>query len=403
MSKLITLIALMLSSTVQPTLFSSVSFDSTEFEDTSRTIPHNVDDEFTIDDILSTFTAIDTEDGDISDSLYVITDNYTGNEKVITHDHLVVIGVTDSGDSETTFAFYIHNYDISPPIFEVIESTLNIPQYSRLSQNLPQISAIDNLEGDISSDIAITGLDSIITSELGAYTLTYTVSDSSGNTTTQVFTVNVVDSVSPVIDGPLEIVKRSDTILDGQFYLQYFSAEDDHDGIVTNRMEVISDEYMGNANNPGTYDVVVSVKDLQGNYSNHTLTIKVVKDMLPRLIIDDYYWVVENNYKYNDDDFIETLKFVKDLPNYQYIFTTTYDNYTNFYESLGTYQKNFSLLSSTGEEFTKDITLEIVESNYNLVDDTPGVIESNSQFIIGGLVITAVLTFLIIGIVQSKK
>jgi len=395
--------------------FASVEITSTEvsaavhelyevgFVDSDDVYINNVDDPHSVDKIKSEITVLDLEDGDLTHEIYVVLDNYSENMDKL-GDFIIVFGVTDSGGTEVTLAVTVRNVDVIAPTITVeVESTLNIPQYSILAANLPNITAVDSFEGDLTSDMTITGLDVIDTDVLGDYTLIYSVSDSSGNQTSETFTVKVVDSTNPELNGPDEIIKRSDTILDGTFYLEYFTASDDHDGVITNRLEVVTDGYMGNANKPGTYSVVVSVKDIQGNYTNHELTIKVVKDMLPRLIIDKHYWVVGNDHKYIDNEFIETLKFIDDLPNYTYIFTTTFDNYTNSYSSLDTYQKNFELLSNTGQEYEREIILEVVESGANIVDQEPGFVDSNSGAIIAVVIILTLVTLFGIGLYKSIK
>jgi len=375
--------------------FSSVHAEG--FENDDNVYINNVDDPVTVEEVQLEIEVFDIEDGDLTDEIYIVLDNYTGNEKVL-GDFIVVYGATDSGGSEATIAIIIRNVDVTPPELIVeVESTLNIPQYSHLASNLPNIVAIDGLEGDLTSEIEITGLDLIDTEVLGTHSLIYSVSDSTGNNTTQTFIVNVVDSTPPELNGPTEFIKRANVILNGTFYMQYFSATDDHDGIVSNRIEVITDEYVGHANEPGTYEIQISVSDTQGNHTNHTLQIKVVKDMTPRLIIDDYYWVVDNTKLLKDDDFINILKQSGDLPNYSYIFTSTYDNYSTSYETENTYRKTFELLSSTGEEFSKDITLEVVPGNINVVLEEPSWISQNWKAVVGGVIGVVVLGLAIAG------
>jgi len=372
-----------------------------ELTDIDNVLFNDVDDPYTIDEIQGLITANDDIDGDITHKIFVVLDNYSENTDVF-GDFVVIFGVIDSGDQETQIAITVRNVDVNPPEFVLqAESTLNIPQYSLLGANLPQIKAIDLFDGDITSEVAISGLTNIDTDILGEHVLTYTVQDSFGNITSEQFTVKVVDSNSPVLTGIDEIVKRADYILDGQFFLSYFTAEDDHDGIISNRIEILDDEYIGNANVPGTYSVTVSVSDLQGNEARHTFKIKVVKDMLPHLIIDDYYWVVPNNHKFIENDFIDTLKFIDNLPNYTYVFTSTYDNYSAFYETIGTFQKNFSLLSSTGLEYQRDIILEIVPSHENIVEQEPGFMETNKNMIIGGTIFVVVLGLFFYGLSKS--
>lgn len=353
---------------------------------------NNVDDPYTVDEIKIELglRVLDPEDGDLTEDIYIVMDNYTDHEDVL-GDWLVVYGVIDSGGNESTYAITVRNVDITEPEFVIeAESTLNIPQYSHLASNLPQIKAIDSFEGDITSEIEITGLDLIDTDVIGEYSLIYTVSDSSGNTISETFMVSVVDSTPPTLEGPDTFIKRADIILDADFFLKYYTSEDDHDGIISNRIAVVESEYLGNADEPGTYQVVLNVSDTQGNFLKKNITIKVVKSMIPRLIIDNYYFVIDDNYLMDDDDFIDTLKFIEDLSNQSYIFTTTYDNYTNFYNNTGTYQKNFNLKSSSGEEYTREIVLEVVPSGENIVEQEPSWISQNIK-LIGGIAGTFVL------------
>lgn len=332
----------------------------------------------TVEDFKSEISAFDLEDGDVTKDITVITDNYTGNERVL-GEFIVVYGVSDSLGLESTIAVKIQNVDITAP--EIIlnnQGSLMIPQYSYLGSNLPDVVAIDLYEGDLTAVMKIFGLTNVDTDVLGDYTLTYQVSDSSGNTTSRDFTVSVIDSTRPVLTGPSTIIKRSDVILDSKFFLEYFASTDDTDGIITNRITIESNEYIGNANIPGTYNVDVVVRDSAGNKTTKTLSIIVVKDMIPQIIVDDYHWIVESSHQITDKEFLETLQFINDIPkNIEYIFNTTYDSYSSSFNVINEYQKGFSLLSASGEEFDRDITIEVVDGNEHIMGET---IDTGSSF-----------------------
>lgn len=125
--------------------------------------------------------------------------------------------------------------------------------------------------------------------------------------------------------------------------------------------------------------------------------------MIPNLIIDQYYWEIPNNTLLKDTDFINTLKAIGDLPNYTYVFTTTFDNYSNFFERIDKYQKNFELISSSGNEYERDIILDVVESEFNIVEQEPGFFEVNTKYIFGGIAFVVIGIFFFIGIRQSLK
>lgn len=366
-------------------------------------IINDVDNPKTVEDFKSEITAFDLEDGDITKSITVVTDNYTGNERVL-GEFIVVYGVSDSLGLQSTLAVIIQNVDVTAPeIILQVESTLKVPQFSYLGSNLPDIVAIDSFEGDLTSKMTIVGLSNVNTDVIGDYNVTYIVEDSSGNKATKQFTLRVIDSTDPELNGPTRIIKRADVILDGEFFIDYYTAVDDTDGFITNRITTDNNTYLGNANVPGTYNVTIVVHDQEGNETRKTIIIEVVKDMIPQLIIDDYYWVVPDNHQLSDKEFVEILQFIGDLPDYQFIFSTTYDNYTSSYRTVDKYQKNFSLLSESGEEFDRDITLEVIKADKNIVDAPPNFYEKNSGIIWGVVGTLVVIGFVIIGITQSKK
>ena len=104
-----------------------------------------------------------------------------------------------------------------------------------------------------------------------------------------------------------------------------------------------------------------------------------------------------------DDEFINTLKFIDDLPNNTFIFTTTFDNYTNSYSSLDTYQKNFELLSNTGQEYEREIILEVVESGANIVDESPSWASQHGALIVGVVAVIFLVSMFGIGVYKTIK
>ncbi|MEH7094834.1 immunoglobulin-like domain-containing protein, partial [Neobacillus vireti] len=64
---------------------------------------------------------------------------------------------------------------------------------------LSGVTATDNVDGDITSSIVVTG--TVDNKKPGVYSLTYSVKDSSGNTTTVTRKITVVDTVKPIISG----------------------------------------------------------------------------------------------------------------------------------------------------------------------------------------------------------
>ena len=122
----------------------------------------------------------------------------------------------------------------------------------------PGFSATDSNDGDLSSNVIISG--SVDSSNLGTYNLTYDVSDSSGNSATTVTRiVNVVDTTAPVIsllgDNPLNIDLGSSFTDPGAF------ANDNYDGIINSVVATGSPD----TSVVGTYFIFYNVSDSEGN------------------------------------------------------------------------------------------------------------------------------------------
>ena len=88
------------------------------------------------------------------------------------------------------------NNDITPPVITILgDNPFNM--YAGDSYSDPGATAIDDVDGDLTSSIVTTG--TVNPSVIGTYTITYKVTDSSNNTATATRTVNVVDNVLPTI------------------------------------------------------------------------------------------------------------------------------------------------------------------------------------------------------------
>ena len=85
--------------------------------------------------------------------------------------------------------------DLPPEISLTGSSTLNLTTGTSFTD--PGAIATDAIDGDISSFIITSG--SVDTSSAGTYFITYTVTDSSGNTSSVTRTIRIIESMLPVI------------------------------------------------------------------------------------------------------------------------------------------------------------------------------------------------------------
>ncbi len=178
--------------------------------------------------------------------------------------HSVTFTVTDNGfpvktDSETVSITVIDVPDTTKPVITLLgnnpESVVEGSTYSDAGA-----TASDNIDGDISVDIVVTG--SVDTNTIGGYLLSYNVSDAAGNAATTVTrTVNVtaiIDPNAPEVSAPAYIIVDSEgsvTAVD----IGQAEAIDDIDDILS-----------ATASNsgpfaPGRHQIVWSATDSAGN------------------------------------------------------------------------------------------------------------------------------------------
>ncbi|MCF6218014.1 MAG: DUF5011 domain-containing protein, partial [Gammaproteobacteria bacterium] len=146
----------------------------------------------------------------------------------------------------------------------------------------PGATASDNVDGNVTAHIVVAG-DVVDTAAVGAYIVTYDVSDAAGNSATPLTrTINVRDQDAPEIillgDDPLNL-PVGDTYVDpGSFAL------DNVDGNITAHIVVAGDAVDTAA--VGTYTVTYDVSDAAGNSATQLTRTVNVSDMdAPEIIL----------------------------------------------------------------------------------------------------------------------
>ncbi|MCP3689678.1 MAG: DUF5011 domain-containing protein, partial [Gammaproteobacteria bacterium] len=137
-------------------------------------------------------------------------------------------------------------------------------------------TASDNVDGVLTGSIVT--LNSVDTAVLGSYTVTYNVTDSSGNVAAEVTrTVDVVDTTLPVItmsgSSPVT-VEAGSTYTDAGA-----TASDNVDGVLTGSIVTLNSVDTAAV---GSYTVTYNVTDSSGNVAAEvTRTVDVVDTTLP--------------------------------------------------------------------------------------------------------------------------
>ena len=134
----------------------------------------------------------------------------------------------------------------------------------------PGATAYDTFEGDLTN--LIVASNNVNTAVLGTYSVTYEVSDTSGNTAGPVVrTVQVVDTTAPVIT----LVGSDAVTLDAgtRYDDAGVTASDNYDGDLSAQVQTAG---AVNASVPGVYTLTYTVSDSSGNTAEATRQVEVL-------------------------------------------------------------------------------------------------------------------------------
>ena len=222
-------------------------------------------------------TATDEEDGDITNKIEILKNDVNVNEPGI---YDVTYKVTDTqGASYTTTIKVTVNpkaADLNAcPVINATDKTLTVGDEF---DPLADVTAEDEEDGDITDKIEILE-NEVDTTKPGKYEVTYKVTDSKGASYTKSITVTVNPKMEPINAAP--IIKAEDkTLTVGDTFdpKADVTAEDEEDGNLTDKIEVLKNEV--DTTKAGKYEVTYKVTDSKG--ASCTKTIKVtVKEKAP--------------------------------------------------------------------------------------------------------------------------
>ena len=214
-------------------------------------------------------TATDNYNNDVTSDITVTSTVDTN----IIGSYTVTYTVSDTAGNQATAVRTVIVEDSTLPSITLIgPNTVTVEAGSSYSD--AGATATDSYDGDLTSSIATNNNVDINT--VGSYTVTYTVSDSSGNTATASRTVNVVDTTAPVIT--ISGANPLDVDLGTTYNDAGASATDANDGDLTSSITVSSNV---DTNTVGTYTVTYTVSDAAGNQATETRTVNVVDNNNP--------------------------------------------------------------------------------------------------------------------------
>ena len=136
------------------------------------------------------YTATDNYDGDLTDKVSVTGDVDTSKPG----DYEIKYSVADSSKNEIEVKRTVHVTDTTAPQIKLSgDDFMSVKKGDKYKD--PGYTATDNCDGDITDSVKVSG-DKVDKDKAGKYTVTYEVSDSSGNKATATRVVSVYDPVA---------------------------------------------------------------------------------------------------------------------------------------------------------------------------------------------------------------
>ena len=215
------------------------------------------------------FSALDAVDGDITDRV-----------RVELTDESAIYTVSDLSGNETTVTRPIPFDDPIPPEIK-LKGKKEITFYAVAEKyKEPGFTATDNLDGDITDKVKVSG--KVDDKTPGTYTIKYTVEDSyKKNKAEAKRTVIVKEAPPPAISlaGSAEI-----SVAEGGSYAEPgYSASHELEGDITDRVKVSGSV---DTSTPGSYTLTYTVKDSYGHTATATRTVTVYRVPKPQPPVD---------------------------------------------------------------------------------------------------------------------
>lgn len=318
-------------------------------------------DSLTLDDIIGThITAYDEIDGDLTEDIIVISDDYTGNENTV-GDYWVSLEVYDSSGNGASFELNIVIQDNVPP--EIIGHNVI---YTEVDDLVPLDTLITNHfefydahDGVIDTYTIIYDHYTNHEDSLGDKEVQLEISDNAGNTADIVFRVRVEDNVAPVIIGPNHVELYLSEDWKEADILNLFEVSDNYTAIDAIETFIASEAHPQDYDATGEYTVTFKAVDGSDNASTHDFTLEIIDDVAP--VITGPY-LEEVSYK----DTFDLLGFVDRL--------SVTDNHCNLSSQdiqlqndnyqpniPGDYTATYIVSDSSGNEATYNLNIRVID------------------------------------------
>ncbi len=356
--------------------------------------------------LLKDVAAFDVADGTITDDLKITQvdgkDTQDAGSLISGESgvHTVTYSVTDSDGKETTKVVEVFVKDstttggtdgkpyISAPN-KVYEKTDVITSDAGEKGLLKDVVAFDEEDGSL-TNVSITQVDgidvmdaaSVMSGKPGIYKVTYSVTDSELNVTTNEAEVLVKDSTTvggengnPYITAPNKIYEKSDMITNDDAtlgLLKDVTGFDLEDGTLTSMVKITEVDGKPTADaaseikgKPGIYDLTYSLKDSANNLIEKTVQV-FIKDEAP-ITEGDGPYITAADKVFETTDVVDNKALLEDvlafdLEDGDLSADVTIKNSNVVSGTVGNYKVTYTVTDSEGNVFDKDVLVKIQDT-----------------------------------------
>lgn len=261
-------------------------------------------------------------------------------------------------------AYVLENYDGTSPIIsqngDIFATNINNP--TPLATFKSQITATDNVDGNITSKLLFESNYNESNCSVGEYWLKASVSDTSGNTTEVTYKIIVIDNTAPVWSGKTSyrIELGVDSALTLDAIKAGLSCVDNAN--VDSSQWAVTDGYSSNKGKLGTYIITFSYTDPSGNPSACHVTIENVDTTKPTWTgATEFTTEVKNALTSNEILASISCNDNVDGAVAQAKWTIT-DGYNSTYNTIGDYTIILSYTDGAGNASTHSIVVHVVDT-----------------------------------------
>jgi hypothetical protein len=262
--------------TTQPTISGSGVY-ITDYHDLS-----------TADEIMtSSLSAIDEKDGDVSNTLQVVEDTYTENIGVVGN-YYIIVEAHDQNNNQARFKLDIVIKDeVDPMINGNNEVFTSVDAPLLIETIISNYHGFDEYDGNTVVFVKTDNYTSSNT-QIGSYNVVLETRDSSGNSATKSITIHVEDNQAPTISNTLDYTTVLSNPKTLEEIMNLIEVSDNYENDSNITKTVMVDNYTSNKNKMGDYIVTIVLSDPSFNQESYDITIHVLDDIKPQIIIDNH-------------------------------------------------------------------------------------------------------------------